>query len=82
MPTPETPQVLYVVLDLAPGFAREDAAAPRVVAALHDEKLARRVQLLTGGSSIVQEVTVGEVPKGLYIRSREILGVELTDFGG
>jgi hypothetical protein len=79
MPSVESPLVLYVVVDLAPGFAREDAHTPTVIAAVRSKQTAQRISALSGPSAVVQEVEVGAVPPGMVSRARELLGVELRD---
>ena len=79
MPNIEAPLVIYVVVDLAPGFAREDAAAPTVIAAVRSKQTAERISALSGPSAVVQEVEVGAIPPGMVNRAWEIVGIELKD---
>ena len=81
MPESNKTQTLHVVVDLSPGFAREDPATPCVVAAVQDKALAKRIAMLAGPSAVVQEVEVGAIPAGFRTRARELLGIELSDTG-
>ncbi len=61
---------MYAVVNMYPGYAREDPGTPHLVAVVEDKEVAEKLRLVAGGDAKVFPVTLNAIPPGLVTHAQ------------